>query len=47
LKGRLYRHSFLQIIPIINGFDEVELSAEEEACLEKDEPGHIRQLANR
>ncbi len=30
------------VMPMINGFDEVELSAEEEAYLEKDEPGHIQ-----
>jgi len=36
-------HSFKEhVMPMINGFDEVELSAEEEAYLEKDEPGHIR-----
>ncbi|MFV9616554.1 MAG: cytochrome b/b6 domain-containing protein [Gammaproteobacteria bacterium] len=36
-------HSFKQhIMPMISGFDEVELSAEEEAYLEKDEPGHIQ-----
>jgi hypothetical protein len=29
-------------MPMISGFDEVELSAEEEAYLEKDEPGHIQ-----
>jgi hypothetical protein len=29
-------------MPMISGFDEVELTAEEEAYLEKDEPGHIR-----
>jgi thiosulfate reductase cytochrome b subunit len=36
-------HSFKEhVMPMISGFDEVELSAEEEAYLEKDEPGHIR-----
>jgi thiosulfate reductase cytochrome b subunit len=30
------------VMPMVNGFDEVDLSAEEEAYLEKDEPGHIR-----
>jgi len=36
-------HSFKeQVMPMINGFDNVELSSEEEAYLEKDEPGHIR-----
>ena len=36
-------HSFKEhVMPMINGFDEVELSAEEEAYLEKDEPDHIR-----
>ena len=30
------------IMPMINGFDKVELSTEEEAYLEKDEPGNIR-----
>ena len=29
-------------MPMVNGFDEVDLSAEEEAYLERDEPGHIR-----
>jgi len=28
-------------MPMISGFDEVELSEAEEAYLEKDEPGHI------
>lgn len=28
--------------PMLNGFDKVELTPEEEAYLEKDEPGHIR-----
>ncbi len=36
-------HSFKEhVMPMINGFDEVDLSAEEEAYLEKDEPDHIR-----
>jgi len=36
-------HSFKEhVMPMISGFDEVELTAEEEAYLEKDEPGHIR-----
>jgi len=30
------------VMPMINGFDEVDLSQEEEAYLERDEPGHIR-----
>ena len=30
------------VMPMVNGFDAVELSAEEEAYLEKDEPGHMR-----
>jgi len=30
------------VMPMINGFDVVELSKEEEAYLEKDEPNHIR-----
>ncbi len=30
------------VIPMISGFDEVELSAVEESYLEADEPGHIR-----
>ena len=30
------------VMPMVNGFDEVELSAEEEAYLEQDEPNHIR-----
>jgi Ni,Fe-hydrogenase I cytochrome b subunit len=35
-------HSFKEhIMPMISGFDEVELSTEE-AYLEKDEPGHIQ-----
>ena len=29
-------------MPMISGFDEVELSTEEEAYLGKDEPGHIQ-----
>lgn len=36
-------HSFREhVMPMLSGFDEVELSPEEEAYLEKDEPGHIR-----
>ncbi len=36
-------HSFKEhVMPMINGFDEVYLSQEEEAYLEKDEPSHIR-----
>ncbi len=36
-------HSFKEhVMPMISGFDEVELSIEEEAYLEKDEPGHIQ-----
>jgi thiosulfate reductase cytochrome b subunit len=36
-------HSFKgHVMPMIDGFDEVELSPEEEAYLERDEPGHIR-----
>ena len=36
-------HSFKEhVMPMVNGFDEVELSTEEEAYLEKDEPDHIR-----
>lgn len=36
-------HSFKEhVMPMINGFDEVELSPEEEAYLERDEPRHIR-----
>jgi thiosulfate reductase cytochrome b subunit len=36
-------HSFKEhVMPMISGFDEVELSLEEEAYLEQDEPGHIR-----
>jgi len=36
-------HSFKEhIMPMISGFDEVELSEAEEAYLEKDEPGHIQ-----
>lgn len=35
--------SFIEHVkPMVTGFDEVELSPEEEAYLEKDEPGHIR-----
>jgi len=36
-------HSFKEhVMPMINGFDKVELTAEEEAYLEKDEPENIR-----
>jgi thiosulfate reductase cytochrome b subunit len=36
-------HSFREhVTPMLTGFDEVELSPEEEAYLVKDEPGHIR-----
>lgn len=36
-------HSFKEhLMPMINGFDEVDLSPEEEAYLEKDQPGQIR-----
>lgn len=36
-------HSFVEHVkPMITGFDEVDLSPEEEAYLVKDEPGHIR-----
>jgi len=36
-------HSFREhVVPMISGFDDVDLSKEEEAYLEKDEPGHIR-----
>ncbi len=36
-------HSFKEhLMPMVTGFDEIELSAEEEAYLERDEPGHIR-----
>ena len=36
-------HSFIgHVMPMINGFDEVELSPVEEAYLKADEPGHIR-----
>jgi len=36
-------HSFKEhLMPMISGFDKVELSSEEEAYLEKDEPGNIR-----
>jgi thiosulfate reductase cytochrome b subunit len=36
-------HSFKEhVMPMINGFDQVELTPEEEAYLEKDEPRHIR-----
>lgn len=35
-------HSFKEhVMPMIDGFDTVELSPEEEAYLEKDEPRHI------
>lgn len=30
------------VMPMVDGFDEVDLSPEEEAYLERDEPGHIR-----
>ena len=36
-------HSFKEhLMPMINGFDEVDLSPEEEAYLEKDQPGQIK-----
>jgi len=36
-------HSFKEhVMPMINGFDVVELSPEEEGYLEQDEPGRIR-----
>jgi len=36
-------HSFKQhLMPMVNGFDEVDLSKEQEAYLEKNEPGQIR-----
>ena len=36
-------HSFKEHVePMITGFDAVDLSPEEEAYLEKDEPAHIR-----
>jgi len=36
-------HSFVEHVkPMVTGFDDVELNPEEEAYLEKDEPGHIR-----
>lgn len=36
-------HSFTEHVkPMVTGFDEVELSPEEEAYLEKDEPAHIQ-----
>ena len=36
-------HSFVDHVkPMVTGFDEVELTPEEEAYLEKDEPRHIR-----
>lgn len=36
-------HSFKEhVMPMINGFDEVDLSPEDEAYLERDAPGHIR-----
>jgi thiosulfate reductase cytochrome b subunit len=36
-------HSFKEhVMPMIDGFDQVDLSAEEEAYLEQDEPGRIR-----
>ena len=30
------------VMPMVDGFDEVDLAPEEEAYLERDEPGHIR-----
>jgi len=30
------------VMPIVDGFDEVDLPSEEEAYLESDEPSHIR-----
>lgn len=38
LGGPLREH----VAPMINGFDKVDLSKEEEAYLQRDEPGHIR-----
>jgi thiosulfate reductase cytochrome b subunit len=36
-------HSFVaHVTPMITGFDDVDLSSEEEAYLESDKPGHIR-----
>ncbi len=36
-------HSFKEhVMPMVDGFDEIELSPEEEAYLERDQPGHIR-----
>lgn len=36
-------HSFKEhVMPMVNGFDEVDLTAEEEGYLEQDEPGRIR-----
>jgi thiosulfate reductase cytochrome b subunit len=36
-------HSFREhLMPMINGFDEVDLTPEEEAYLSKDQPGDIR-----
>jgi len=36
-------HSFVEHVkPMVTGFDEVDLTPEEEAYLEKDEPSHIR-----
>lgn len=36
-------HSFKEhVMPMINGFDEVDLTPEQEAYLEKDQPGQIR-----
>ncbi len=36
-------HSFKEhVMPMVNGFDEVELTTEEEAYLENDEPEHIK-----
>jgi hypothetical protein len=34
---------FKHIKPMINGFDEIDLSKAEEAYLEEDEPEHIRE----
>jgi thiosulfate reductase cytochrome b subunit len=36
-------HSFVEHVkPMVTGFDEVDLTPEEEAYLEQDEPSHIR-----
>jgi hypothetical protein len=36
-------HSFREhVMPMIHGFDEVDLTPEEEAYLRKDQPGDIR-----